>query len=175
MRRLGASAIVCGLLAVIMGLVSLAEFVRARPFALGFAVIAGVFGMAAVVTRQVHAALAGRVDLLSQALEASQNAHLVLARDGGIAYANAAFRRFFPELGSPPLDALGKRFAADDTTAVEFARLRHEAAQYGRACRSTIHCSSFSAPARPALRRASGGPCPISTTSPAVHRHSRAT
>jgi two-component system cell cycle sensor histidine kinase/response regulator CckA len=133
MRRMGAIAIVCGLLAVVMGFVSLAEFVQERPVALGFAIIAGLFGMAAVVTRQVHAALAGRVDLLSQALEASQNAHLVLARDGGIAYANAAFRRFFPELGSPPLDALGKRFAADDTTAVEFARLRHEAAQYGRA------------------------------------------
>jgi two-component system cell cycle sensor histidine kinase/response regulator CckA len=133
MRRLGAIAIVCGLLAVIMGLVSLAEFVRARPFALGFAVIAGVFGMAAVVTRQVHAALAGRVDLLSQALEASQNAHLVLARDGGIAYANAAFLRFFPELGSPPLDALARRFAADETMVAEFARLRHEARQYGRA------------------------------------------
>jgi two-component system cell cycle sensor histidine kinase/response regulator CckA len=133
MRRMGAIAIICALLAVVMGFVSLAEFVQARPMALGFAAIAGLFGMAAVVTRQLHAALAGRVDLLSQALEASQNAHLVLARDGGIAYANAAFRRFFPELGSPPLDALGKRFAADDSTAAEFARLRHEAAQYGRA------------------------------------------
>src|SRR5713226_424168 len=108
MRRMGAIAIICALLAVVMGFVSLAEFVQARPMALGFAVIAGLFGMAAAVTRQVHAALAGRVDLLSQALEASQNAHLVLARDGGIAYANAAFRRFFPELASPPLDALGK-------------------------------------------------------------------
>jgi two-component system, cell cycle sensor histidine kinase and response regulator CckA len=136
MRRLGATAIVCGLLAAVLLLVSLAELVgggMARPAALTLVVLAGVFGITAIVARQVHAALAGRLDLLSQALEASPNAHLILAPNGQVAYANAAFHRFFPDLEKPPLDALDGRFANGEGTIGEFARLRLEAAQYGRA------------------------------------------
>jgi two-component system cell cycle sensor histidine kinase/response regulator CckA len=136
MRRLGATAIVCGLLAAVLLLVSLAELVgggMARSAAVTLIVLAGVFGIAAVVARQVHAALAGRLDLLSQALEASPNAHLILAPNGQVAYANAAFHRFFPDLEKPPLDALDGRFANREGTIGEFARLRLEAAQYGRA------------------------------------------
>src|ERR1700732_5351579 len=60
MRRMGAIAIICALLAVVMGFVSLAEFVQARPMALGFAAIAGLFGMAAVGARPLPAALGRR-------------------------------------------------------------------------------------------------------------------
>jgi two-component system, cell cycle sensor histidine kinase and response regulator CckA len=136
MRRLGATAIVCGLLALVLLLVSLAELIgggMARPAAITLVVLAGVFGLAAIVARQVHAALAGRLDLLSQALEASPNAHLILAPSGQVAYANAAFHRFFPDLEKPPLDALDRRFADGGGVIGEFARLRLEAAQYGRA------------------------------------------
>ncbi|HEV2548425.1 MAG TPA: hypothetical protein VGU20_13880, partial [Stellaceae bacterium] len=136
MRRLGATAIVCGLLAAVLLLVSLAELIgggMARSAAITLIVLAGVFGLAAIVARQVHAALAGRLDLLSQALEASPNAHLILAPNGQVAYDNAAFHRFFPNLEKPPLDALDRRFAGGEGTIGEFARLRLEAAQYGRA------------------------------------------
>jgi two-component system, cell cycle sensor histidine kinase and response regulator CckA len=136
MRRLGAAAIVCGLLAAVLLLVSLAELIgggMARSAAITLIALAAVFGLAAVVARQVHAALAGRLDLLSQALEASPNAHLILAPNGQVAYANAAFHRFFPDLEKPPLDALDRRFANGEGTIGEFARLRLEAAQYGRA------------------------------------------
>jgi PAS domain-containing protein len=116
MRRLSAIALGCAALGLALLIVSLAEFVEARtarPLALVLIVFAAACGLASLVARQVHAALAGRVDLLSQALEASPNAHLVVAPDGSIAYANAAFHRFFPELGSPPIDAIARRFAED--------------------------------------------------------------
>jgi two-component system, cell cycle sensor histidine kinase and response regulator CckA len=136
MRRLGAVAIVCGLLSLVLFLTALAELVDGgitRPAAIALMILAGVFGATAVVARQVHAALTGRLDLLSQALEASPNAHLIVAPGGQVAYANAAFRRFFPAIGSPPLDALDRRFASGHAAATEFARLRHEVVQNGRA------------------------------------------
>ncbi len=64
--------------------------------------LAGISGVAAVAARWVHTALAGRVDILSQALDASPDPQLILARDGRIAYANTAFHRFFPQSGEPP-------------------------------------------------------------------------
>jgi two-component system cell cycle sensor histidine kinase/response regulator CckA len=136
MRRLSVIALGCALLALVLFFVSLAEFIEgtiARPLAIVLVVFAVCCGLVSLVARQVHAALAGRVDLLSQALEASPNAHLVVAPDGSIAYANAAFHRFFPELGSPPLDAIARRFAEDAGTSAEFLRLRQDAARIGRA------------------------------------------
>jgi two-component system, cell cycle sensor histidine kinase and response regulator CckA len=135
MRRLGLIALICAGLAALLLVVSLLEFVedaRARPLAAGLIALAGILGMAAIVGRQLHRALAGRVDLLSQALEASASAHLILAPDGAIAYANAAFHRCFPAVAAPPLEALARRFAADEAAAAEFARLRHEARHSGR-------------------------------------------
>jgi two-component system, cell cycle sensor histidine kinase and response regulator CckA len=149
MRRLGTIALVCAGLAIVLLVISLAEFVEgatARPLALVLTVFAVLCGVASVVAKQVHAALAGRVDLLSQALEASPNAHLIVAPDGSIAYANAAFRRFFPELDGPPLDALERRLAEDEEAAREFARLRHDWARSGRGS------------GRLALRRGAGAP-----------------
>ncbi len=90
-------------------------------------------GTAGLVARFTHASLAGRLDLLSQALEASANAHLIVAADGTLAYANAAFHRFFPTLDGAPLDGLARRLVADDRWTREFRRLRHEAMQRGRA------------------------------------------
>ena len=136
MRGLGTAALACAVLAAALLLVLVLDFLaggRVQPLAVGLAGLAGMLAMAALLGRPMHRALGGRVDLLSQALEASANAHLILAPDGGVAYVNAAFRRFFPGLAAPPLEALGQRFAADETAAGEFARLRHEVAHLGRA------------------------------------------
>ncbi|HKW54954.1 MAG TPA: hypothetical protein VJO12_14775, partial [Stellaceae bacterium] len=134
----GLAAVAVGLAVLGLGLLALSLAVLpgewvARPLAFVFIIFAASCGLASLVARQVHAALAGRVDLLSQALEASPNAHLVVAPDGSIAYANAAFHRFFPELGNPPLDAIARRFAEDEGAASEFLRLRQDAARSGRA------------------------------------------
>ncbi|HEX6840798.1 MAG TPA: PAS domain-containing protein [Stellaceae bacterium] len=136
MRGLAAVALgsaVLGLGLLLVALTALSSGSAARPLAILLIFVAASCGLAALVARQVHAALAGRVDLLSQALEASPNGHLVVAPDGSIAYANAAFHRVFPELGNPPLDAIARRFAEDEGAAREFLRLRQDAARSGRA------------------------------------------
>jgi two-component system, cell cycle sensor histidine kinase and response regulator CckA len=135
MRRLAPLALCSAGLAVLLLLASVVEldWVGARPIGIALAGLAIVFGMASAVSGRLHRALSGRVDLLSQALEASPDAQLILAPDGSVAYANAAFHRFFPALSRPPLDALERRFAADAGADGDFARLRHEAAQFGRA------------------------------------------
>ncbi|HUJ97954.1 MAG TPA: PAS domain-containing protein [Stellaceae bacterium] len=135
MRRLAPLALCSAGLAVLLLVASVVEldWGGARPMGIALAGLAIVFGMASAVSGRLHRALSGRVDLLSQALEASPDAQLILAPDGSVAYANAAFHRFFPALSRPPLDALERRFAADAGTDGDFARLRHEAAQFGRA------------------------------------------
>ncbi len=136
LSRLGVIAVVAGIAGVVLFFLSLAEFIggeATRPVAILLLVLASLCGVASVVARQVQAALIGRLDLLSQALEASPNGHLIMAPDGSTAYANAAFHRFFPGLEGQPLVAIERRVAADEATAAEFARLRHEARHYGRA------------------------------------------
>jgi two-component system cell cycle sensor histidine kinase/response regulator CckA len=140
-RWLGAIALILAVLAGLILAVSLGEFVegaKARPVAMSLIVIAMVFGVAALVARKVHAVLAGRLDLLSQALEASPSAHLIVAPDGSVAYANAAFHRFFPDLGAPPLQAIERRFGEDEDSAAEFARLRSEVARGGATARLAL-------------------------------------
>src|SRR5580765_6061318 len=70
---------------------------------------AAIFGVAAGGARWMHGALVGRVDLLSQALDASPDPQLILAPDGRIAYANTSFHDLFPQSGQP---ALGRIEAA---------------------------------------------------------------
>ena len=102
--------------------------------AAGFlAALALLFGVAAVVAKRVHGALAGRVDLLGHALEASTSAHLILAPDGTVAYSNAAFRTLFVEGDVDPLEAIARRLARGAGSAEEFRRLRDEAFGHGRA------------------------------------------
>jgi two-component system, cell cycle sensor histidine kinase and response regulator CckA len=101
--------------------------------AVAFACLAIGFGVAAVIGRQVHGATVQRLELLRQALESSANAHLIVGADDEIAYANAAFYRFFPGLEGAPLDALTRRLAAEDGVSSELASLRRDVAQKGRA------------------------------------------
>lgn len=91
------------------------------------------FGVASIVGRQVHGTLIRRLDLLSQALETSANAHLILGADGRISYANATFHRFFPGLDGPPLDALTRRLVANDGSGGGLAALRRDLEENGRA------------------------------------------
>ena len=82
--------------------------------------------------RWMHAALAGRVDLLSQALDASPDPQLILAPDGRIAYANTAFHDLFPQSGEPALARLAAALA-DPEAIADFERLRSRAAAGARA------------------------------------------
>src|SRR5436309_14283492 len=103
------------------------------PAAITIVALAAVIGVAAGgAARWVHAALAGRVDILSQALDASPDAQLILAPDGKIAYANTAFHDLFPQSDEPALSRLAAALADADSSA-DFERLRSRAASGMRA------------------------------------------
>src|SRR5579862_3319008 len=113
-------------------------FVSAGPAAIlsiaaiALAALAIGFGVASVVGRQVHAALVNRLDLLSQALETSAQAHLIISSSGSATYANATFERFFGALSWSPLAALEARLATDEGATDDFTSLQQEVAEKGR-------------------------------------------
>src|SRR5712691_8426960 len=103
------------------------------PAASTIVALAAIIGVAAGgAARWVHAALAGRVDILSQALDASPDAQLILAPDGKIAYANTAFHDLFPQSDEPALARIAAALADPDALP-DFARLRSRAAAGARA------------------------------------------
>lgn len=133
---LGALTVLCVVGAVICARLVFLGSVEAAalgPVAIVLATLALGFGVAAVVGRQVYGTMVSRLDLLNQALASSGNAHLIVAADGSIAYANATFDRFFPGLGDRPLDALARRLIVAEGTFDDFAALRRDLAQKGRA------------------------------------------
>jgi len=94
--------------------------------------LAVISAFAAFAARAMHAALAGRVDILSQALDASADAQLIIASDGRIAYANTAFYDLFPQFPEAPLERIAAALA-DPDSAADFERLRSRAAAGTRA------------------------------------------
>ena len=94
--------------------------------------VAGVIGVAAGVAHRMHEALGGRVDILSQALDTSPDAQLIIAPNGRIAYANTAFHDLFPDLDKPPIARIAAALPDDDSRA-DFERLRSQAAAGARA------------------------------------------
>jgi len=95
-----------GLGAALLYLAKVISAANVAAAAVMIVVFAAFFGAAAAAVQRMHAALAGRVDILSQALDASPDPQLILAPDGRIAYANTAFHNLFPQAGEPPLARL---------------------------------------------------------------------
>jgi two-component system cell cycle sensor histidine kinase/response regulator CckA len=94
--------------------------------------LAIISGFAAFAARAMHTALAGRVDILSQALDASADAQVVIASDGRIAYANTAFYDLFPQFPEAPLERIAAALS-DPDSAADFERLCSRAAAGTRA------------------------------------------
>ena len=94
--------------------------------------LAVLTGAAAIAARWMHAALAGRVDILSQALDASPDAQAIIAPDGQIAHANTAFYSLFPQGSELPLTRIAGAIA-DPEAAADFERLRNRAMAGARA------------------------------------------
>ena len=90
-------------------------------------------GVASIVGRQVHVALISRLDLLSEALESSANAYLIVTANGAANYANATFERLFGPLDWAPLAALDARLAASAGPTDDLKSLQHDLADKGRA------------------------------------------
>ena len=99
----------------------------ARATAIMMIGLAGASVFAAFVSRWAQAALADRLDIMNQALDAAPDAHLIVAADGSAAYANLAFNHLFPGRGDP-LDRVERSVAADSGSVTEFRRLRGRAA-----------------------------------------------
>src|SRR3954468_23579914 len=99
-----------------------------------FAIVAFALGLGAFVwvVRWTYTALAGRVDILTQALDASPDPQLIMAADGRIAYANTAYRELFPLARERPMPAIAAALADPDAMP-DFERLRSRAAQGARA------------------------------------------
>ncbi len=130
-RGLSAAALFLALAALTLGTLLFTEMLQgeaARPAALVLAGLALVVGSAAVVARLVHTTFVGRLALLSQALETSPQAHLIVGPDGGTAYANAAFRRFFGT-APRPLEAIQRIVTPSEPSAADFARLALDASE----------------------------------------------
>jgi two-component system, cell cycle sensor histidine kinase and response regulator CckA len=94
--------------------------------------LAAVAGAIAGAARWMHGTLTTRVDILSQALEASPDAQLILTADGRTAYANTAFHDLFTQSGNAPLARIAAALA-DPEWNDDFERLRSRAASGMRA------------------------------------------
>ena len=95
--------------------------------------LAGISGAAAFAARWAQGVLPGRLDILSQALDAAPDAQTIVAADGRIAYANLVFEQLFPGKGEPPLDRIERSLAADPESRPAFRQLRSRAAAGARA------------------------------------------
>ena len=106
--------------------------VRVVAVVVGIAALTAVVGVAAIAAHWVHGGLDRHVDILSQALEASPDAQMIVGPDGRIAYANSAFISFFAPDGGAPLDRMAAA-VADLEAGIDFQRLRSQAMAGARA------------------------------------------
>jgi two-component system, cell cycle sensor histidine kinase and response regulator CckA len=106
--------------------------VRVVAMVVAIIALSCVVGVAAIGALWVHGGLEGRFDILSQALEASPDAQLIVAPDGSVAYANSAFISQFAPQGGAPLDRLAAA-VADLEAGIDFQRLRSQAVAGARA------------------------------------------
>ena len=131
MRALGALSVLFSAVAIVLTTLLIFDFGNAAVLRAA-AVLAATFalgaGVASVVAKQMHRLLSRRIDLMSQAIEATPGAHLVLSPDDALVYANGAFRRFFPSLHGAPLAVLARRAGG-----VDLMRLKHDALRGGQA------------------------------------------
>src|SRR5579875_1705563 len=96
-------------------------------------VTAELDGRAMAVILLAVGTLAGRVDILSQALDASPDAELILAPSGRAVHTNMAFHRLFPGWDEKPLERMARAVGEDPQAQADFRRLRDQAAAGGRA------------------------------------------
>src|SRR5947209_3888768 len=81
-----------------------------------------ISGCGACASPAMPPAVAGCVDILSQALDASADAQVNIAPDGRIAYANTAFYDLFPQFPEAPLERVAAALSDPDSQA-DFERL----------------------------------------------------
>src|SRR5580692_2080459 len=132
---LAQAAVILAAIGIGIGILYFAEVisgVRVVATVVALAALAGLVGVAAIAAHWVQGGLAGRVDILSQALEASPDAQLIVAPDGRVAYANASLNNLLAPDDGPVIDRLAAAVAGAEAGA-DFERLRNQALAGGRA------------------------------------------
>ncbi|HZU89380.1 MAG TPA: PAS domain-containing protein [Stellaceae bacterium] len=145
LRSLAALALALCLFGAGIGILNFARVtagLEAQAMAVMLLAVGGVAGVAAMTVRWAHTALVGRVDILSQALDASPDAQLIIAPNGSVVYANAAFNLLFPGTDEAPLDRIARAVAADAQAQTDFRRLRDQAEAGARAIAALHLCDA---------------------------------
>jgi two-component system cell cycle sensor histidine kinase/response regulator CckA len=129
------AAVILAAIGIGIGILYFAEVisgVRVVATVVAIAALAGLIGIAAVAAHWVQGGLAGRVDILSQALEASPDAQLIVAPDGRVVYANAALNNLLAPDDGAVLDRLAAAIVGAEPGG-DFQRLRSQAMAGARA------------------------------------------
>jgi two-component system cell cycle sensor histidine kinase/response regulator CckA len=121
-----------GLCILILYAAEVVSGVRVVAVVVAITALGGLVGVAAIAALWVHGGLDTRVDILSEALEASPDAQLIVAPDGSMTYANTTFMSLFAADGGAPLDRLAAA-VADLEAGIDFQRLRSQAMAGARA------------------------------------------
>jgi two-component system cell cycle sensor histidine kinase/response regulator CckA len=96
-------------------------------------VFAGIGAISALASGRTNWAATYRLDMLSRALDTTDEAVLIVASDGHMAYANAAFEGLFPDRGDAPLERIKRALSPDGESNGQFRQLRGRAAVGARA------------------------------------------
>lgn len=122
--------------AVISGVLGAFYFTHAMPDWTTEAMVIAMIGLAwfsSIAALAMSLALAGRLDIVSRALDALPDAQLLVAPDGRASHANLAFDQLFPGPDEPPLHRIRRAVSSDGESQTEFRRLRGLAAVGARA------------------------------------------
>src|SRR5436305_1690532 len=133
--RLGNIALLLAAAGALVGALYASDIIsgaKAQAVTSTVSALAVISGFAAFAARAMHTALAGRVDILSQALDASADAQVVIAPDGRIAYAVTACYELFRHVPEAPLERVAAALSDPDSQA-DFERLCSRAAAGTRA------------------------------------------
>ncbi|MGE0257888.1 MAG: PAS domain-containing protein [Alphaproteobacteria bacterium] len=123
------AALALSLAAVAAGLLFTPIANGGRMPAAAAVIVAAAVGLGAFIGLGRWAAtLAARIDILTQALDASPDPQLILAPDGRVAYANTAYRELFPEARERPMPAIAAALAEPEAIP-DFERLCSRAGQ----------------------------------------------
>lgn len=127
-RCLAMASLVLVAVALVLEISRMGRLIAAWPVETAAITMLGLAGLAALASHKAVMTLAARLEMLSWALDSTPEAHLIVAADGRIHYANRAFCELFPGPGESPLDRIRQALCSDAESEAQFRRLRGRAA-----------------------------------------------
>ncbi|HEX4616027.1 MAG TPA: PAS domain-containing protein [Stellaceae bacterium] len=127
-RGLAVSSLVLVAVAIVLEISRMGRLIAAWPAEAAAITMLSLAGLAALASHKAIRALAARLEMLGWALDSAPDAQLIVATDGGIQYANRAFRELFPGPVELPMDRVRQTLCSDAESEAQFRRLRGRAA-----------------------------------------------